>query len=164
MRRLILGALALLFVAVPLSAQQIEYRAVMTGAQEVPSADTGAVARASVAINVGFTRINVQIRPQRLEGNFAALHFHCARAGENGPLALGIIQPGNLEFDGEKVAGTLRNADFPAEDACVGLTGYPINNVASFAAAIEAGLIYLNLHTDVFPAGEVRGQLVPASK
>ena len=76
----------------------------------------------------------------------------------NGPVALGLISPGPLSFDGKKIKGTLSNADFTGAD-CVPSTGRPITNVAALAFAIRDGLIYLNVHTDAFPPGEIRGQL-----
>ena len=37
--------------------------------------------------------------------------------------------------------------------------GVTINNIASLQAAASAGRIYVNVHSEAFPAGVVRGQL-----
>ena len=44
-------------------------------------------------------------------------------------------------------------------DACLAAIGRPINNLAPLVAAMQEGLVNLNIHLDVFPAGEVRGQV-----
>ena len=46
-----------------------------------------------------------------------------------------------------------------------GVAGPPLNGAAILSAGqvndLLAGLWYLNLHTDAFPDGEIRGQVVP---
>lgn len=133
-------------------------RTVLTGAQEVPAADTPAIGKAKVKFDHGYTQVEVSIEVKDLVGSLSGAHFHCARPSANGPVVLGLISPGPLSFDGKKIRGTLTNADFSGND-CVPSTGRPITNVAALAFAIRDGLIYLNLHTDAFPGGEVRGQL-----
>ncbi len=38
--------------------------------------------------------------------------------------------------------------------------GFAAGDLNSVVKAIEAGFTYANMHTSVFPAGEIRGQLV----
>jgi len=132
--------------------------ATLTGAQEVPPADTSASAEARVKFDKGYTQVEVDIEIKGLVGSFTRAHFHCARPSANGPIVLGLIEPGPLAFDGKRIRGTLTNADFSGVD-CVPTTGRPITNIAALAFAIRDGLIYLNVHSDVFPAGEARGQV-----
>ena len=110
------------------------------------------------------------MRFEDLEGDVVTrLHFHCNVAGANGPIALGLIDTINPDFDnsdnvtliGYRIFGTVTNDDFPATDVCVDNVGRPINNLVSLAAAIDEGLVYWNLHTDACPAGELRGQVRP---
>jgi hypothetical protein len=97
------------------------------------------------------------------------MHLHCNVAGANGPVAIGLIDMVAPELDnsdniflaGNRIGGTLTIADFPASDPCPDVIGRPVNNLVSLAAAIDAGLIYWNIHTTAFPPGEVRGQVRP---
>ena len=130
----------------------------LSGAQEVPAVDTPASAKARVKFDKGYTRVEVDIEIRDLVGSFTRAHFHCARPSMNGPVVLGLIEPGPLTFDGKRIRGTLTNDDFSGLD-CGPTTGRPIENVAALAFAIRDGLIYLNVHTDAFPGGEVRGQV-----
>jgi hypothetical protein len=88
-------------------------------------------------------------------------HFHCGRAGENGPVIaflFGPVEGGDV--NGELASGTLTNENFVAEADCFMMIGRPVNNVASFFFAAKDGLIYVNVPTITHTLGEVRGQLI----
>jgi len=86
-------------------------------------------------------------------------HFHCGRAGTNGPVAFGILNPGPLMEVTRHTRLTLTN-DEVVEADCLDSVGRPVNNIAALALAMRDGLIYLNLHTPTAPMGEVRGQML----
>ncbi len=144
------------------------FRAVLSGAQEVVFDDAGqfipggtetdASGRIRVVFNPSLSRIHVILRVENLAGGFTAAHFHCGRAGENGPVPFGLVNPGPLELNGKTIRGTLTNEDFTGAD-CVPNIGRPVNNIAALAFAMKKGLIYTNVHTEIFPPGEVRGQM-----
>jgi hypothetical protein len=144
------------------------FEATLSGAQEavfdgdnfVPGGtDTGATGRINARFDNAFSAVRVNLRINGLTGSFAAAHFHCGRPGENGPVVFGLVGPGPLEFDGQRIRGTLTNADFTGAD-CVEMIGRPVNNIAALALAMRDGLIYANVHSDVFGAGEIRGQML----
>ena len=95
-------------------------------------------------------------------------HLHCAPAGLNGPIVVflaviapSVAGPGGQDVDGRLARGRITNADIEEVDFTqVESCGVPIVNVASLRAAVEAGLVYLNVHAEGNPAGEVRGQLL----
>ncbi len=145
---------------------------VLSDAQEVQDepVESSGFARAVVTFDAGLTEARVDVRFRGLVGTVTRLHFHCNVAGANGPIALGLIDfvdPDNDNSDvvtlgRGRISGRLTNADFPAEEPdCEGTIDRPINNIASLAQAIEEGGVYWNLHTDAFPAGELRGQVRP---
>lgn len=150
----------------------LEFASTATGAQEVVfdingnfvpgGTATDAVGRTKAKFDAGLTKVEVNLRIKNLVGNFTRAHFHCGRPGQNGPIAFGLVDPGPLAFDGERVRGTLTNSDFTGAD-CTPVIGRPVNNIAALAAAMRDGLIYLNVHSDAFPAGEIRGQMMGAN-
>ena len=150
-------------------ADDTRFEATLSGAQEVVAddaemfvpggTDTDASGRIHARFDTAFTGVRVNLRIQGLTGTFAAAHFHCGRPGQNGPVVFGLVNPGPLEFDGKNVRGTLTNFDFTGAD-CSEVVGRPINNIAALAFAMRDGLIYTNVHSDIFPAGEIRGQML----
>ena len=137
------------------------FNSTLSGEQEVTDpaggVQTDRRGRVLAFFDAGYTKMKIRVRLGSAE-NVVAMHFHCGRAGENGPLALGLISPGPLSFQGNVVRGTLKNSDVSGAD-CAAVIGQPINNLVSLAAAMKAGLIYLNVHTTDNPAGEIRGQM-----
>ncbi|MEX2124608.1 MAG: CHRD domain-containing protein [Woeseia sp.] len=168
--RTVLGSFCLpaLAVAGLAYAGDQDFEANLSGAQEavfdgdvfVPGGtDSGASGRFRAHFDKAFTRVSVNLTVNGLTGTFAAAHFHCGRPGQNGSIVFGLVSPGPLEFDGKRIRGTLTNADFTGAD-CLETVGRPVNNIAALAFAIRDGLIYANVHSDVFPAGEIRGQVL----
>ena len=101
--------------------------------------------------------MEVELRVRNMDPTRA--HFHCARPGENGPIVFGLVDPGPGAFDGNRVKVTLTNDDFNDKD-CIPNIGRPVNNIAALAFAMRDGLIYANAHSDAFPKGEIRGQML----
>ncbi len=151
-------ALALPAGAAFAKGSSLRFYTVATGAQEVPPVETDATARAIAFFDSGFTRVHLRVD---LQGplQVVAAHFHCARAGANGPVVFGILGPGPLQAFTDPTRVTLTNDDFTGAD-CTDTAGRPVNNIAALALAMRDGLIYLNLHTPTAPAGEVRGQML----
>lgn len=138
------------------------FRAALSGAQEVTDPSGGVITNAEGRIRAKFnqalTEVEVRLRVEDSAGVFNRAHFHCGRAGQNGPIAFGLVDPGPLAFNGERVVGELTNAAFTGAD-CIPAIGRPVNNIAALAFAMKDGLIYINVHSTAFPPGEVRGQM-----
>jgi len=131
----------------------------LSGAQEVPGVITNTTGTLRLDFDPGLSEARFRLMVNDGIGVTQA-HLHCARAGANGPVVVFLFgfAPGGVNVDGVLSTGTLTNTEFLGAD-CTGTTGRPINNIASLALAARDGLIYVNVHTNLNPAGEVRGQL-----
>ncbi len=160
MKQLILiGAFAAVLTSQFAHGDGLKFSAHLSGAQEVPTVVTNGVGRVEVKFDKTLSSVSLNVKVRDLIGNLVGAHFHCALPGANGPVAFGLITPGPLSFDGKNIKGTLDNSNFTGAD-CVPSVGRPVSNIAALAFAMDEGLIYLNLHTDAIPSGEIRGQLM----
>ena len=130
------------------------FSATLSGAQELPEVVTPATGKIKVKFDKGFTEVTVDLEIKNLVGSLAGAHFHCARPAVNGPVVIGLMNPGPLTFDGKRIRGTLTNADFTGAGCSV-----PVTNIVALAFAMQNGLIYVNVHSSTTPSGEIRGQM-----
>ena len=145
------------------------FEAKLSGAQEpvtdsdgnlIPGGtDTDGTGRIRVYFDEALSKAYVYLWFSNLTGSFTAAHFHCERAGQSAPPPFGLVAPGPLMSDGNTVQGVITSFDFTGVD-CEPFVGRPVNNIAALAFAMRDGLIGINLHTDAFPQGEIRGQML----
>lgn len=81
-----------------------------------------------------------------LVGTFSASHIHQAPLGVNGPVIVNLPSFGSWSPTGPNMTWTQTS---------------PIVLTAAQETAFLAGGTYINVHTNRFPGGEVRGQLYP---
>ncbi len=155
---------AILLLAVgPASAATVTYRAALTGAAEVPpnpSPGTGAV---TVDIVDGLV-MTVSVSFADLLGPSTVAHIHNAPAGVNGPVM--TTTPSFPGFPAGVTSGVYAGSfDLMAAGSWnpAFLNTYPDIDSArlAFLAALADGSAYFNLHSTVYPGGELRGQLAP---
>ena len=136
----------------------LKFEATLSGAQEVPEVVTDTTGEIEVEFNDALSQAEFKLNV--FDGvAVRAAHFHCGRAGVNGPVVVGLFAGGPVNVDGVLAQDGLTNADFRVVD-CRPVIGRPVNNIASLAFAMRDGLIYTNVHTEANPGGEVRGQLL----
>jgi hypothetical protein len=109
--------------------------AVLSGSQEVPQNNTQARGAAWLVIDTNANTLQYRIAFSGLMGPETAAHFH-------GPAAPGVN------------AGILQ--PLPLGNPKVGVWNYPEAQELN----ILRGLVYINIHSTVFPGGEIRGQVV----
>jgi hypothetical protein len=143
-----------------------EFEAELTGAQEVTNppggVDTPGTGDCDVEFEEGLDEVKVRLRVRDTIGDVTRAHFHCARPGQNGPIAFGLFDPGPCTFSSGRTSCKLTNADLTdVANACGTNVGRPVSNIAALLFAMRDGLVYCNVHTTAFPGGEVRGQMLP---
>lgn len=163
-RTLSLLALVLTFWALSsvASAAPTVFTTVLSGANEVPpnaSAGTG-IAFVSLDGNVLFVTVTFS----GLTGNTTASHIHCCSPpGVNAGVATAV--PTFPGFPLGVTSGTYTNSfDLTLASsynpAFITANGGTVAGAqAAFTAGLQAGLTYFNIHTNIFPGGEIRGQL-----
>ena len=156
---------AALLLAAPLAhAVPVSYQTVLSGANENPANASAGTGSSIVTIDTDTHTLRVQIEFSGLTGNTIAAHIHCCTA-----------PPGNVgvatqlpSFDGFPLGVTSGSYDHtfdlllasffnPAFVTANG--GTAAGAEAALAAGLANGLAYVNVHTDVFTGGEIRGFL-----
>ena len=141
-----------------------QFNATATGAEEVPPRASTAVAKVNVKLNREAGTASFNLRVTEAIENVLQAHLHRGVTGTNGPIAVWLypaappasLIPGTTE-------GTLAKGEWTPASLCYSPTApYCVNGAGDwdhFVADLEAGNLYLNLHTTAFPGGEIRGQV-----
>lgn len=115
----------------------------LTGAAEVPGpGDPDASGDAVITLNQGRGTICYDLSWADIDGTVTAAHLHEAPAGSAAPVAVGL-------FGGGTFLGT------DSATGCV--TG--VDRALVKEIRKDPASYYVNVHSDVFPAGAIRGQL-----
>lgn len=133
------------------------HHAHLTGDAEVPAVATNATGQAKVQISPDGSELSYRVNVANIHDVLMA-HLHVAPAGVNGPVVVWLYPedgPPPQLIEG-RTQGTLATGTVTADDLVGPLEGATI---ADLAALIEAGEVYVNVHTVANPGGEVRGQL-----
>ncbi len=132
----------------------------LTGAQEVPPVDTRAVGGAEFVVSEDGTQIDFEVMLRNNIVSNAGLrvvtmaHLHLAPAGSNGQVVVNLLEG----IDRPNINAPLRSITGSIDTS--GLVG-PLAGASLQDLIVEMGNgnIYVNVHTEAFPAGEIRGQL-----
>jgi hypothetical protein len=133
------AAVALLWAAASPAAAQDSGRklsTVLTGAAEVGGGDPDGTGTAALRVNPGTGQICYTITVENLDPVTAA-HIHNAPAGVNGPIVVPLTPP---------TTGSV--TDCTTADPALARD-----------IVIHSENYYVNVHTTVYPAGAIRGQL-----
>lgn len=153
----LLGIAVAAALAAPIAANAVvtTFSLNLTGAMEVPPVNSPAVGSATVAIDSTAGLIDVNLVALGLAGMFSAAHIHNAMVGENGPVVYDL--GANADFSGPVTVGGF---DVPNSHALV-LDDASIDMTLAQGIQQQPWNYYINLHTDAYPDGELRGQLAP---
>jgi len=113
------------------------YTAYLKGSNEVPAVTTSALGWGSFNLSKAGYELEINVSTTGLSGPITGAHLHLGAAGTNG----GVIEDLTSFIQGASIV-----------NAVVDPTAY--------AADIQAGNVYVNVHTAANPGGEIRAQLV----
>jgi CHRD domain-containing protein len=131
--------------------QQNGYVTTLNGKNEVPShADVTATGISGFIVNSGNSKVWYQIEAEGLNGVTQA-HIHSGKVGENGPVVATLFK-GNKDT----VNGALVQGSITADKLEGPLKGKSISDLINLFDDASA---YVNVHTETFPDGEIRGQI-----
>jgi hypothetical protein len=129
----------------------------------VPAGASFALGTATLNVNADQTQIAYRLTYQGFVNAVQQAHIHAGVSGANGPIIFflctnltppqGVPTPQACPLGSGTITGTLTAADFIATTGTVVL-----NNFGQAINAILLNGTYTNIHTDVFPQGEIRGQ------
>lgn len=166
-KRLAIWAIAAIAVlalsAVSARAAIIEFAADLDGSQEVPPVATDATGEASIFVDTDLETIDFVLNVIGLSlddlfdvgGGLGPIHFHNAPPGSNGPIVIPF--PVGASFSDTADGFQVNVSGLSFADA-VALSGSMLT-FEQFVAAMIAGDFYVNVHTDAFGGGEIRGQI-----
>jgi hypothetical protein len=166
MRNVLGCAVVVLLLALACSADAILYSASLSGSNEFPPNASPGTGLAVVTYDDLAHTLLVDVTFADLLGTTTASHIHCCTATPgSGTAGVATVVPTFTGFPLGVTSGTYHH-NFDLTDlaswnpAFVNAHGGTAAGAeAFFAAGLEAGEAYLNIHSSVYPGGEIRGFL-----
>lgn len=149
------------------SEDSLDFKAKLTGDQEVPPVVNQIRGKAQFEINNDRTKMDyeLEVKSRKKDNELVGLlgqagaHIHCAPVGVNGPIVAFLSGVINGGVDGKfKIKATLTDANI-VENICMGTIQQEIKTLKDLVEAMRAGNTYVNVHSNVHPGGEIRGQI-----
>lgn len=151
---LVLAGMFTLLLSAQAHAQTLTYTATLSGSNEAPPvAATGAGGFATVTVNLTAQTIAWVVDVYNLPSGVTAGHIHAGGVGVAGPVVVNFVVPTSASND-FRISGSAGAADVVARAA------QGVNTWEDLVQALATGHAYVNVHSQVNPGGEIRGQLV----
>jgi hypothetical protein len=148
----------------------LTYTASLSGPNESPPVSSPGTGFAIVDFDAAAHTLRVNETFAGLLGNTTASHIHCCLATPaTGNAGVATQIPTFAGFPSGVTAGTYQNTFdtlLPSTWNSAFITangGTAAGAEAALAAGLAAGTTYINIHTNLFPAGEIRGFLTQAT-
>jgi hypothetical protein len=163
---LLSSVLVLALAAVPAHAQGGTAIAHLQAFQEVPALSTPGGGRFSATVSADGTTMTYELRYFNLEGTPTQAHLHFAQKGVNGGIMVFLCSNlGNGPAGTQAcptgvdntITGTIHASDVVNTAASQGVGA---GELFSVLRGVRGGVVYANVHSTVFPGGEIRGQLL----
>jgi hypothetical protein len=155
-KSLIAAAALLLGMSAQAQAQTVRLTTVLSGGNEAPNLIlTGASGTAEVFVNMATRDVTYTIRIFNIPSGTTAGHFHVGGPGLAGPIVVNLSPPPQISND-YVLSGTVNASNLTARPE------QGVRDWEDFIQSLIGGQTYLNIHTNVNPGGEIRGQLTVA--
>lgn len=166
-------ALAVSVVALPASADnQRQFKVRLKGFEEVPSVSTVAIGELEATISNDETEVDYVLSYSGLQGTVTQAHIHVAQRSVNGVIVVWLCKTANVQPADPAVAALTPDCPLSSSGTVSGTfkaanviapTPAPqqilAGELAEVIAAMRAGVAYANVHTNLSPGGEIRGQI-----
>ncbi len=141
-----------LTASLSLAATHGVFKAKLTGKQEVPATVTKGTGEAIFKLSKDGKEITYILKVKGIE-NIRAAHIHAGKMGEEGAVLVGLFGGPKKEgmFSGVLAKGTIKDMNLVGP-----LAGKTIGDLVEL---LKSGGTYVNVHTDKYPGGELRGQV-----
>jgi hypothetical protein len=134
------------------------FTANLVGREEVPPVSTTGRGFFFGSLDEGETTLTFLLLYVDLEGTPSAAHIHFGPTGVAGGVVAFLCGGGGkpaCPANGTQLTGTVTAADVTGPAG----QGIAAGEFAELVRAMRAGDTYVNVHTNQFPSGEIRGQL-----
>ncbi len=157
------------FLPAAAQAQDRQFKATLISYEEVPALSNTGTGTFKMLIDFTDTSFDYELSFSGVSGTGATQsHIHIAQKGVNGGIMVFFCSnlangpPGTKPCPANgTVTGRITAADVIGGAASQGIAA---GEFAEVLAAIRAGTVYANVHSALFPGGEIRGQVVPDVK
>jgi len=142
----------------------------LTSYEEVPSVSSTGNGEFNAKINKDGSRIDWELSYDDLEGAVQQAHIHLGQTGVNGGISVFLCTnlgngPAGIQAcppPPATISGTIFAADvspnIPAT-AAARTQGLNTGEIAELIKAMRAGATYVNVHSTLWPGGEIRSQI-----
>ena len=165
MKKLSIAAVLLVAVTASSASDEEKIRARLSGYQEVPAVSTAAAGRFVAEVARDEKSFDYEMSYSGLQGQVRQAHIHFGQKSVNGSIVIWLCgttaNPGPAGTQTCPQSGTVRGTITSANVIAAGTAAQLIlaGEFAEVLAAMRAGVAYANVHTDISPGGEIRGQL-----
>ncbi|MFA7061287.1 MAG: CHRD domain-containing protein [Pedobacter sp.] len=133
-------------------ANEKNFKADLSGNDEVPGVNTPAKGEAKFSLSNDGKVLSYTLVVRDIE-NPTVAHIHIGKSGNNGQPVANIFNGPKREG---KVRGNISQSSLTAKDLQGAFKG---KSIKELVALIKSGDAYVNVHTDAYPDGEIRGQI-----
>jgi hypothetical protein len=146
-------------VSVAFAGANLNYKAHLSGDEEVPVVETDGTGVANLKVSKTGDSLHFKLNVSNL-ADITQAHIHCGPEGVNGPVVaflFGLVPAGVTE-EGRLAEGTITDANVIARPNSAECPG-GVSNLDDVLEKMQSGGAYVNVHTLAFPGGEARGQI-----